>query len=87
MRRDECVSHVRRALEMAVSRDGASGGVIRLCIVSAKGVERWTVVPRGLAAGAVAAAAAAAEVEEKGELKESPRESGRWSGGGGSGGG
>eukprot|EP00903_Cladosiphon_okamuranus_P006144 g6045.t2 len=43
--REECVSHVQRALEMAVSRDGASGGIIRLCVVSAKGVERWTVVP------------------------------------------
>lgn len=76
--RDECVSHVQRALEMAVSRDGASGGVIRLCVVSAKGIERWTVVPRGLGAGA-----AAEEEEEKGELQENPREGGRWSGGGG----
>lgn len=47
---------------MAVSRDGASGGVIRLCVVSAAGVERWTVVP-GAEAGATTAAAAAAAGE------------------------
>lgn len=43
--REECVRHVQTALEMAVSRDGASGGIIRLCVVTAKGVERWTVIP------------------------------------------
>lgn len=37
--------HVQRALEMALSRDGASGGVIRLCVVTADGVDRWTVIP------------------------------------------
>ncbi|CAM9310182.1 unnamed protein product [Ectocarpus sp. 4 AP-2014] len=57
--RDECVSHVRTAVEMAVRRDGASGGVIRLCVVSADGVERWTVVP-----GTAAAAAGIGEEEE-----------------------
>lgn len=75
LRREECVSHVQRALEMAVSRDGASGGVIRLCVVSAKGVERWTVVPG--APGAAAAAAAA----EKG--RDGRREAEGGSGGGG----
>ncbi|CAB1097210.1 unnamed protein product [Ectocarpus sp. CCAP 1310/34] len=57
--RDECISHVRTALEMAVRRDGASGGVIRLCVVSANGVERWTVVP-----GTTAAAAGVGDEEE-----------------------
>lgn len=68
--RDECVSHVRTALEMAVRRDGASGGVIRLCVVSADGVERWTVVPGTGAAGV-------------GEEEEGRREARRASDGGG----
>lgn len=76
--RDECVSHVQRALEMAVSRDGASGGIIRLCVVSAKGVERWTVIPGGATGTAVAGAAGAAEGHGQ---------NGRIQAGGGSGGG
>ena len=43
--RDECVLHVQKALEMAVSRDGASGGLIRMCVATGAGVERWTVAP------------------------------------------
>lgn len=46
--RDECVLHVQKALEMAISRDGASGGIIRLCVVTSKGADRWTVVPGGV---------------------------------------
>ncbi|CAN0581631.1 unnamed protein product, partial [Laminaria digitata] len=37
--------HVQKAIELAIGRDGSSGGVIRLCVVSAAGVERWTVTP------------------------------------------
>eukprot|EP00752_Nemacystus_decipiens_P007521 g6721.t1 len=75
LKREECVSHVQRALEMAVSRDGASGGVIRLCVVSAKGVERWTVLP-----GATGTAAAAAA---EGNGRHGRLEAGGGSGGGG----
>ncbi|CAM9575054.1 unnamed protein product [Hapterophycus canaliculatus] len=74
--RDECISHVQTALEMAISRDGASGGLIRLCVVSAEGVERWTVVP-----GAATAATVAALAAERGE--EGRRHARRGFGGGG----
>lgn len=70
---------MQRALEMAIRRDGASGGVIRLCVVSAKGVERWTVVP-GAAATATAAPAAVGTGEGGGDGRREAR-------GGGSGGG
>lgn len=75
-RREECVSHVQRALEMAVSRDGASGGIIRLGVVSARGVERWSVVP-----GVTGAAAEA--VGGGGKGRDGRREAEGGTGGGG----
>ena len=40
MSRDECISFVKNALALAMARDGSSGGVIRLAIIDAQGVER-----------------------------------------------
>lgn len=73
------MSHVQTALEMAISRDGASGGLIRLCVVSAKGVERWTVVP---GAAAAAAAAKAATVDAGGGAEGRRQARGGFGGGG-----
>lgn len=36
---------MQTALELALSRDGASGGIVRMCVATAQGVDRWTVVP------------------------------------------
>ncbi|XP_033929382.1 proteasome subunit beta type-6 [Melopsittacus undulatus] len=38
--REECTQLVARALALAMSRDGSSGGVVRLATVTAEGVER-----------------------------------------------
>ncbi|GAA5978891.1 hypothetical protein JCM10908_002724 [Rhodotorula pacifica] len=38
--RDETVDFVRNALALAMSRDGSSGGTIRLAIITKEGVER-----------------------------------------------
>eukprot|EP01006_Ploeotia_vitrea_P026603 TRINITY_DN59569_c0_g1_i1.p1 TRINITY_DN59569_c0_g1~~TRINITY_DN59569_c0_g1_i1.p1 ORF type:complete len:242 (+),score=128.94 TRINITY_DN59569_c0_g1_i1:31-756(+) len=40
MTKDECVEFVSKALAHAMSRDGSSGGIIRLCIIDKDGVER-----------------------------------------------
>lgn len=40
MSRDECVDFVTKSLALAMSRDGSSGGVIRLVIIDKNGVER-----------------------------------------------
>lgn len=40
MNRQEAEDMVKEALALAMSRDGSSGGVIRLCTVSADGVDR-----------------------------------------------
>ena len=40
MNRQEAEDVVKEAIALAMSRDGSSGGVIRLCTVSAEGVER-----------------------------------------------
>ncbi|CAM9427719.1 unnamed protein product [Phaeothamnion confervicola] len=44
--REECIERVRHAVELAIARDTASGGVVRLCIVDRNGVERRVIVPR-----------------------------------------
>ena len=51
LNRNECVMHVQKAIELAIGRDGSSGGVVRLCVVSAAGVERWTATPSEQARG------------------------------------
>ncbi|KAI9574541.1 nucleophile aminohydrolase [Boletus coccyginus] len=38
--RDETIEFVRNTLALAMSRDGSSGGVIRMCVVTEEGVER-----------------------------------------------
>ncbi|KAG6837959.1 Proteasome subunit beta type-6 [Arthromyces matolae] len=38
--RDETVNFVRNTLALAMSRDGSSGGVIRMCVITEDGVER-----------------------------------------------
>lgn len=37
---EECATFVTKALSLAMSRDGSSGGIVRLCIVTKDGVER-----------------------------------------------
>lgn len=38
--RDETVEFVKNALSLAMSRDGSSGGTIRMCVVTEKSAER-----------------------------------------------
>jgi len=38
--RDETVEFVKNTLALAMSRDGSSGGVIRMCVITEDGVER-----------------------------------------------
>ncbi|TDL29697.1 20S proteasome subunit [Rickenella mellea] len=38
--RDETVDFVKNTLSLAMSRDGSSGGVIRMCVITEGGVER-----------------------------------------------
>ncbi|EPT02773.1 hypothetical protein FOMPIDRAFT_1022687 [Fomitopsis schrenkii] len=38
--RDETVEFVKHTLALAMSRDGSSGGVIRMCVITEDGVER-----------------------------------------------
>ena len=40
MSKDECVEFVKKTLALAMARDGSSGGVIRLGIITEAGVER-----------------------------------------------
>ena len=40
MSRQEAEDMVKEALALAMSRDGSSGGVIRICTINAEGVER-----------------------------------------------
>lgn len=41
MSRDECIDFVKSGLALAMARDGSSGGVIRLAVIDANGVERY----------------------------------------------
>ncbi|KAI9264842.1 proteasome subunit beta type-6, partial [Phascolomyces articulosus] len=43
MTQDECVEFVKNSLSLAMSRDGSSGGVIRLAVITKDGVERMFV--------------------------------------------
>ncbi|KAG0164618.1 Proteasome subunit beta type-1 [Apophysomyces sp. BC1034] len=38
--REECIDFVKNSLSLAMSRDGSSGGVIRLAVITRDGVER-----------------------------------------------
>jgi len=40
MTKDECIDFVKRSVALAMSRDGSSGGVIRLAVINKDGVER-----------------------------------------------
>lgn len=40
MKQEECAQFVTNALTLALNRDGSSGGVVRLAIITEKGVER-----------------------------------------------
>ncbi|OBZ82561.1 Proteasome subunit beta type-6 [Choanephora cucurbitarum] len=40
MSREECLEFVKNSLALAMSRDGSSGGVIRLAVITREGVER-----------------------------------------------
>ncbi|KAJ2749456.1 Proteasome subunit beta type-1 [Coemansia nantahalensis] len=43
MSKDECVEFVKNAVSLAMTRDGSSGGVIRLAVITGDGVERSVV--------------------------------------------
>jgi len=43
MTREECEDFVAKAVALAVSRDNASGGVIRLAAIHENGVDRRTI--------------------------------------------
>jgi 20S proteasome subunit beta 1 len=45
MERDECVDFAKTALSEAIKWDGSSGGVIRMVLLTAKGVERLVFYP------------------------------------------
>lgn len=40
MSRDECVEFVKNSVSLAMTRDGSSGGVVRLAVITKDGVER-----------------------------------------------
>ncbi|XP_076451453.1 proteasome subunit beta type-6-like [Babylonia areolata] len=42
MTKDECLKFVSRAVSLAISRDGSSGGIIRMAAITSEGVERFT---------------------------------------------
>ncbi|XP_037068249.1 proteasome subunit beta type-6-like [Pollicipes pollicipes] len=45
---EDCVDFIRRAVSLAIHRDGSSGGVCRVAIITANGVERRTFTGRQL---------------------------------------
>ncbi|XP_067005376.1 proteasome subunit beta type-6 [Anabrus simplex] len=44
MQKNECLEFVTNTLALAMARDGSSGGIIRLGVINAKGIERLTVL-------------------------------------------
>ncbi|CAK9831409.1 Proteasome subunit beta type-6 [Anthophora retusa] len=44
MSKDECVKLVEHTLALAMSRDGSSGGVIRIGVITEKGIERKVIL-------------------------------------------
>ncbi|KAJ1966236.1 Proteasome subunit beta type-1 [Dipsacomyces acuminosporus] len=40
MAKDECIEFVKNSVSLAMSRDGSSGGVVRLAVITKDGVER-----------------------------------------------
>ncbi|KCV69574.1 20S proteasome subunit beta 1 [Fonticula alba] len=65
MSKEECLDFCRKAVALAISRDGSSGGVIRTCVITEAGAERDVIpfyeVKIGPPMGAPGAAPAAAE--------------------------
>ena len=45
MTEDECLKFVRSAVALAISRDAASGGIVRTAVITKDGVRRETIVP------------------------------------------
>jgi len=45
MQKEDCVEFVKKCLGLAISRDGSSGGVIRVGIITKDGVERRVFTP------------------------------------------
>ncbi|KAI8326488.1 proteasome subunit beta type-6 [Martensiomyces pterosporus] len=43
MGKEECIEFVKNAVSLAMSRDGSSGGVVRLAVITKDGVERMFV--------------------------------------------
>ncbi|KAJ2654169.1 Proteasome subunit beta type-1, partial [Coemansia sp. RSA 1285] len=43
MTKDECIEFVKNSVSLAISRDGSSGGVIRVAAITEDGVERQVV--------------------------------------------
>ncbi|KAJ2785763.1 Proteasome subunit beta type-1 [Coemansia javaensis] len=43
MSKEECIQFVKNAVSLAMARDGSSGGVIRLAVITPDGVERTVV--------------------------------------------
>ncbi|KAJ2234014.1 Proteasome subunit beta type-1 [Coemansia sp. RSA 485] len=43
MNRDQCFDFVKNAVSLAMTRDGSSGGVVRLAVITKDGVERFIV--------------------------------------------
>jgi 20S proteasome subunit beta 1 len=44
MTKEECVKFITETLSLAMSRDGSSGGVVRLGIITEDGIERRVVL-------------------------------------------
>ncbi|KAL8601425.1 Proteasome subunit beta type-6 [Nucella lapillus] len=42
MKKDDCLSFVSQAVSLAISRDGSSGGIVRMAAISKEGVGRYT---------------------------------------------
>jgi 20S proteasome subunit beta 1 len=53
MTKDECKEFVRRAISHAMCRDGSSGGVVRMCVIDANGVEKEVLMGDALPYGPV----------------------------------
>ncbi|KAJ1839227.1 Proteasome subunit beta type-1, partial [Coemansia sp. RSA 2703] len=40
MSKEECIEFVKNTVSLAMTRDGSSGGVVRLAVITKDGVER-----------------------------------------------
>uniref|UniRef100_F7A955 Proteasome subunit beta n=2 Tax=Ciona intestinalis TaxID=7719 RepID=F7A955_CIOIN len=48
MTKDECIQFCTNALSLAINRDGSSGGVVRLAVITKEGVERKVILGNDL---------------------------------------